>query len=71
VAVLLLAVLAVAVARDQPPTLFPYPGRFVMMVEPDGDSYLLDRWTGRVFVSNGEWYIEIPRIEGLLGRKAE
>jgi hypothetical protein len=63
-AVLLLAVLAVAVARDRPPTLFPYPGRFAVAMAGNGqtnsaDALLLDRWTGRVYRVEEQFYFEL------------
>ena len=51
----LLGVLAVAVARDRPPTMIPYPGRFVVATN-GGISYLVDRWTGRLYALRGEVY---------------
>jgi hypothetical protein len=56
----LLGVLAVAVARDRPPTVIPYPGRFVLVSAHE--DYLLDRWTGRLYVVLPEGYIHVPRI---------
>jgi len=58
-AVLLLVVLAAAVARDRPPTLFPYPGRFVA-VGSTSEGVLLDRWTGRLFGLTSTGYYQLP-----------
>lgn len=60
-AMLLLAVLAVAVAQDRPPTLVPYPGRFIVAAKPGINSYLLDRWTGRIYAIEGN--VSYHRLE--------
>jgi len=63
VVLVLLAVLAVAVAHDRPPTLVAYPGRFTVATKstPGSNSYLLDRWTGKIYAIEGNIYHPLKR----------
>ena len=62
---LLLAALAIAIAQDRPPTIIPYPGRFVIVPRsaPGGIPYLLDRWTGAIYLIERQAYFRLKRVD--------
>jgi hypothetical protein len=55
----------VGVAHDTPPTLLPYPARFIVVMSSESgehsstSAYILDRWTGRAFYLQPGYAVQV------------